>query len=74
MTQRTFPPCTRDCPDRIPGCHGSCEKYKTWKAEIEARNQAIKQSRGPDVTTAASKSRNRRCQQIEQKKARGNKR
>ena len=25
-------PCGRDCPEREPGCHGSCEKYQAWKA------------------------------------------
>lgn len=25
-------PC-KDCPDRYPGCHAKCEKYKAWKKE-----------------------------------------
>lgn len=28
------PPC-KDCPNRHPGCHGSCEKYQTWRKEWE---------------------------------------
>ena len=25
-------PC-KDCPDRYPGCHSKCERYKSWKKE-----------------------------------------
>lgn len=25
----------KDCPNRYPGCHDKCEKYKTEKAEYE---------------------------------------
>lgn len=25
-------PCHR-CSDRVPGCHGSCPRYKAWKDE-----------------------------------------
>lgn len=32
--------CCFCCPDRIPGCHGTCEKYKTEKAEYEATKAA----------------------------------
>lgn len=35
-------PCN-DCEFRHPGCHGSCEPFKTWKAPLEAmRLQRIK--------------------------------
>lgn len=27
--------CCKDCHDRSPGCHGSCEKYITQKAEYD---------------------------------------
>ena len=27
------------CPDRTPGCHGSCERYKQQKAELEATKE-----------------------------------
>lgn len=30
-------PCL-DCADRTPGCHGSCEKYINYKAEMDAYN------------------------------------
>lgn len=32
-------PC-QDCPDRYPGCSGHCDRYKAWKADVEARKQA----------------------------------
>jgi len=25
-------PC-KDCPNRYPGCHSKCERYKAWKQE-----------------------------------------
>ena len=25
----------RDCPNRFPGCHGSCQSYIEWKTEHE---------------------------------------
>lgn len=35
-------PCTKDCPDRNAGCHGSCKKYefcnmlcKIYKVQLE---------------------------------------
>lgn len=30
------PPCGKDCPDRVAGCHGKCEKYLAFRAEIDA--------------------------------------
>ena len=29
-------PCM-DCPDRHPGCHGSCEKYMAWHERYQAQ-------------------------------------
>lgn len=29
------PPC-KGCEDRAVGCHGSCERYKQYKAELAA--------------------------------------
>lgn len=29
--------CCFDCPDRHPGCHGTCEKYKKQRAEWDAK-------------------------------------
>lgn len=28
--------CCKDCADRHPGCHGSCEKYIQQRAELDA--------------------------------------
>jgi hypothetical protein len=33
------------CPDRKPGCHSVCEKYKEWKAEHDAKQAAIRAKR-----------------------------
>jgi flavorubredoxin len=33
MWQNHDCPCKKDCPDRVPACHGSCEKYKAWAAK-----------------------------------------
>lgn len=27
-------PCTKDCPNRCPGCHDACEKYLDYKANL----------------------------------------
>lgn len=29
--------CCYNCPDRVVGCHGTCEKYLTEKTEYEQR-------------------------------------
>lgn len=34
------PPC-KDCKDRHVGCHGDCERYKQYKAELEAAKAEI---------------------------------
>lgn len=33
-------PCTKECPDRIPGCHGTCPKYKAWAEKRAAAKKA----------------------------------
>jgi hypothetical protein len=35
--------CCMGCPDRFPGCHGTCEVYKTQRAEYEATMAEVKQ-------------------------------
>ena len=35
---RKKPPCM-NCPDRELNCHGSCEKYKGWRAELNEINR-----------------------------------
>lgn len=32
------PPC-KGCQERGPGCHASCEKYKTWAADRERERE-----------------------------------
>ena len=31
--------CCYKCEKRVPGCHGSCEDYKRFKAENDAKKQ-----------------------------------
>ena len=37
-----------ECPDRAPGCHGSCERYKEWKAPLEKYRDEKNKSRIAD--------------------------
>ena len=39
MKKKPVPPCTKDCPDRYPGCGAKCEK---WKAYAKERNEYYK--------------------------------
>lgn len=34
-------PCGQDCPDRAVGCHSSCERYREYRAHLDARNSVI---------------------------------
>lgn len=35
-------PCTRDCPDRVSGCHCKCPKYKDWVAANQKLKNELK--------------------------------
>ena len=35
------PSSCKDCPDRFPGCHSGCEKYKNWKIDLRRLKDAI---------------------------------
>ena len=47
-------PCVRECPDRSPTCHGTCEKYTEWRKqhnrELEERHylQSLQRTRGKE--------------------------
>lgn len=34
--------CKPDCPGRHPACHGTCEKYKAWAAQVKAEKAYTK--------------------------------
>ena len=53
-------PCTKDCPDRIPGCHGKCPKYNAWaeKRAAAKKEYAIAKERYA-MTDSKSKAMNR---------------
>lgn len=38
MSRAPTSPC-KDCPDREVGCHGGCEKYKEYRAALEAHKE-----------------------------------
>jgi hypothetical protein len=37
-------PC-KDCTDRHPACHGSCEKYRAWHDRYQAQQQHLEDNR-----------------------------
>lgn len=37
-------PC-KDCPDRLVGCHSTCEKYITFAKEKRQQNEIIKKAK-----------------------------
>ena len=45
-------PCTRDCPDRHPGCE--CEKRRAWKFQQKKIQEARKQAILPDAFLMSS--------------------
>ena len=38
---RDYPPCDR-CEERVPGCHGSCERYGEWRRQLDQENEQMK--------------------------------
>ena len=38
MSRAPTSPC-KDCPDRTVGCHGGCEKYKDYRAALDAHKE-----------------------------------
>jgi len=47
--------CCKDCADRVPGCHGTCEKYLKQKAEHDAEKAEAKKKL--DVISGLNESR-----------------
>ena len=43
MIKAVFP--CKDCEDRFPGCHGTCERYKQLKAEFDKLKAEAKKQR-----------------------------
>lgn len=39
----------KDCKDRFPGCHGTCETYKQQRAELDKRKAEAKKKRDIEV-------------------------
>lgn len=41
MKTRTSISCCHECPDRVVGCHGKCEKYHAAKAKADEEKDRI---------------------------------
>ena len=37
--------CGKDCPNRCPGCHSKCEKYKRERAAYDKRKSELNKDR-----------------------------
>lgn len=37
--------CEPDCPNRTPGCHGKCERYKNAKEAYEKRKAELRKEK-----------------------------
>lgn len=46
--------CTKDCKDRHPGCHGSCEKYHEAKQKYLEGQREIREKRYRDANYEAA--------------------
>lgn len=44
----------KGCPDRYPGCHDHCDKYKREKAEYEKRKAELEADREARIYTGNS--------------------
>ena len=48
MRLSEFPPCYNDgkqCPERTPGCHGTCKKYISWDSERKELRRKINEEK-----------------------------
>ena len=50
MRKKTIYPC-RDCYDRQPGCHSSCERYIAHRAAARAESDAVRTERDVAIMT-----------------------
>jgi hypothetical protein len=48
-------PCTQDCPERDPYCHGTCNKYKVWAAKRAKEKEAYAVQQERYMATSARK-------------------
>lgn len=56
------PPCERDCPRRIVGCHAKCELYLEYEKAKQAEYRARDVERSRDTYTENAK---KRCKSVE---------
>lgn len=55
MEKNNYFGCTKDCPDRHPGCHDSCEKYRSAKKQYLDEQTVIKKARYKESAANAAK-------------------
>lgn len=48
--------CDRDCPERRPGCHDSCEKYQAAKRKYLAEKEMITKKKLADADLKGARS------------------
>lgn len=51
-------PCTRECPDRKPGC--DCKKYRDWKADVAARKRWLKEQNAAEEVSFSGRKKTRK--------------
>ena len=56
------PPCERDCPRRVVGCHAKCAPYLAYQAAKQAEYRANGAERDRNAYTADAK---KRCKSVE---------
>lgn len=44
-------PC-KDCKDRHMACHADCDKYRAWKADLDAQRIKCRQNKGQTIEFA----------------------
>lgn len=65
---RNDSPCDRDCPERSPTCHGSCERYRQYTARRKDQKRA---AAGENVWTRSKVNLANRASRYGKKKQRG---
>lgn len=66
------PRCPDNCEKRVPGCQGSCEVYKAYRAALDEQNKMIREAKenGRGWTEASAKA-IKRSKEFKRKLARG---
>ncbi len=63
-------PCVKDCPERSPTCHSTCEGYKAYRARKDAECEARTKTFNMDSYSTAGSKRIQREAQMDKKRGR----